>query len=129
MQVSAAVADTSYPASPSLSLDDLDLATIATDQLIALVRSHREGEEYPTAEVLLGNLPKVLRALCDYLLSGEATALDVAYRIASITDIVFRVCSRNGRNRTLIPNTTKNLLYETADTMPIFCRASRIKFL
>ena len=77
-----------YPASPPLSLADLDPATIATDQLIALVRSHREGEEYPTAEVLLGNLPKVLRALCDYLLSGEATALDVAYRIASITDAI-----------------------------------------
>ena len=29
----------------------------------------------------------------------------------------------------LIPNTTKNLLYETAGTMPIFCRASTIKFL
>ena len=53
-----------------------------------MVRSHREGEEYPTAEVLLGNLPKVLRALCDHLLSGEATALDVAYRIASLIDAI-----------------------------------------
>jgi hypothetical protein len=50
------------------------------------VRSHREGEDYPTAEVLLGNLPKVLRALCDHVLSGEATALDVAYRLASLID-------------------------------------------
>ena len=86
MPVSVAVADTSYPAPPSVSLDDLDPATIATDQLVALVRSHRQGEEYPTGEVLLGNLPKVLRALCDYLLSGEATALDVAYRLASLID-------------------------------------------
>ena len=53
-----------------------------------MVRSHREGEEYPTAEVLLGNLPKVLRALCDHLLSGEATALDVAYRLASLIDAI-----------------------------------------
>ena len=53
-----------------------------------MVRSHREGEDYPTAEVLLGNLPVVLRALCDHLLSGEATALDVAYRLASIIDVV-----------------------------------------
>jgi len=53
-----------------------------------MVRSHRAGEEYPTAEVLFGNLPEVLRALCDHLLSGEATALDVAYRIASLIDAI-----------------------------------------
>jgi hypothetical protein len=88
MPVSVAVADTSYPAPPPVSLDDLDPATIATDQLVALVRSHRQGEEYPTGEQLLGNLPKVLRALCDYLLSGEATALDVTYRLASIIDAI-----------------------------------------
>ena len=51
-----------------------------------MVRSHRAGEEYPTAETLLGNLLEVLRALCDHLLSGEATALDVAYRLASLID-------------------------------------------
>ena len=54
--------------------------------MIALAHAHREGEDYPAADVLLGNLPKVLRALCDHLLSGEATALDVAYRLASIID-------------------------------------------
>ena len=80
--------DTRYAAPHPLSLDDLDPATIATDQLVALVRSHRQGEEYPTAEVLLGNLPVALRALCDYVLSGEATALDVAYRLASIIDAI-----------------------------------------
>ena len=53
-----------------------------------MVRSHRAGEEYPTAEVLLGNLPVVLRALCDHILSGEATALDVAYRLASLIDAI-----------------------------------------
>ena len=80
--------DTRYAAPHPLSLDDLDPATIATDQLVALVRSHRQGEEYPTAEVLLGNLPVVLRALCDHILSGEATALDVAYRLASLIDAI-----------------------------------------
>jgi len=30
----------------------------------------------------------VLRALCDHLLSGEATALDVAYRLASLIDAI-----------------------------------------
>ena len=77
-----------YPAPPRPTLDDLDPATVTTDRLIALVRSHREGEEYPTSEQLLGNLPGVLRALCDHLLAGEATALDVAYRLASLIDAI-----------------------------------------
>ena len=80
--------DLPYPAPPRQTLDDLDPESATTDRLIALARGHREGEEYPTAEVLLGNLPVVLRALCDHRLSGEATALDVAYRIASLIDAV-----------------------------------------
>ena len=70
-----------YLAPPLLSLDDLDPESATTDRLIALVRQHRQGEEYPTPETLLGNLPVVLRALCDYLLTGQATALDAAYRV------------------------------------------------
>lgn len=31
-------------------------------------------------------LPVVLRALCDHVLTGQATAMDVAYRLASIID-------------------------------------------
>ena len=77
-----------YPAPHRLTLDDLDPESATTDRLIAMVRSHREGEEYPTPETLLGNLPVVLRALCDHLLSGEATALDVAYRLASIIEVI-----------------------------------------
>ena len=80
--------DPAYPAPHRLTLDDLDPESATTDRLIAMVRSHREGEEYPTAETLLGNLPIVLRALCDHLLSGEATALDVAYRLASLIDAI-----------------------------------------
>ena len=78
--------DTRYADPHPLSLDDLDPESATTDRLIAMVRSHRKGEEYPTAEVLLGNLPVVLRALCDHVLSGEVTALDVTYRLASIID-------------------------------------------
>ena len=33
-----------------------------------------------------------------------------------------------GHGEFIIPNTTKNLLYDTAGIMPIFCRASMIKF-
>ena len=80
--------DTRYADPHPLSLDDLDPESATTDRLIARVRSHRKGEEYPTAETLLGNLPVVLCALCDHVLSGEATALDVAYRLASLIDVI-----------------------------------------
>ena len=91
--------DPVYPAPPRPTLDDLDPESATTDQLVALVRSHRAGEEYPTGEQLLGHLPKVLRALCDHLLSGEATALDVAYRIASLIDAFEGCPERPGARR------------------------------
>lgn len=77
-----------YPAPPRPTLEDLDPESATTDRLIARVRQHRQGEEYPTPEQRLGNLPVALRALCDHLLSGEATALDAAYRLASLIDAV-----------------------------------------
>ena len=80
--------DETYPVPPRPTLADLDPESVTTDRLIALARGHREGLDYPTPERLLANLPVVLRALCDYLLSGEATALDAAYRLASIVDVV-----------------------------------------
>lgn len=67
--------DFTYPVPPRQTLADLDQDSLTTDQLIALVRSHREGEPYPTPDQLLVNLPIILRALTDYLLSGQATAL------------------------------------------------------
>ena len=83
--------DKPYPDPPRPTIDDLDPELTTTDRLIAMVRSHREGQEYPTAEVLLGNLPKVLRVLCDHVLTGQATPLDVAYRLASLIDVVENV--------------------------------------
>ena len=83
--------DKPYPDPPRPTIDDLDPELATTDRLIAMVRSHREGQEYPTAEVLLGNLPKVLRVLCDHVLTGQATPLDVAYRLASLIDAVDNV--------------------------------------
>lgn len=80
--------DKPYPDSPRPTIDDLDPESATTDRLVAMVRSHREGEEYPAADVLLGNLPKVLRALCDHVLTGQASALDVAYRLASIIEAI-----------------------------------------
>jgi hypothetical protein len=79
---------TPYPDPPRPTLDDLDPESATTDRLIAMVGRHRTGEDYPTADALLGNLPLVLRALCDHVLTGQATALDIAYRLASIIDAV-----------------------------------------
>ena len=83
--------DKPYPDPHRQTIDDLDPESATTDRLIALVRSHREGEEYPTAQVL--------RVLCDHLLSGEATALDVAYRIASLIDAFEGCPERPGARR------------------------------
>ena len=80
--------DRLYPAPHPESIADLDPESATTDRLIAMVRSHRKDRDDPDAETLLANLPVVLRALCDHLLSGEATALDVAYRLVSIIDAV-----------------------------------------
>jgi hypothetical protein len=80
--------DKPYPDPPRPTLADLDPESATTDRLIAMVRSHRQDRDDLDAETLLANLPVVLRALCDHLLSGEATALDVAYRLASIIDAV-----------------------------------------
>ncbi len=70
------------------TLDDLNPESATTDRLVALVHSHHEDEDYPTPEPLLGNLPVALRALCNHLLTGPATAIEVAYRLASIIDAV-----------------------------------------
>ena len=44
------------------------------------IRANALHKEYLTAEQLLGNLPVVLRTLCDHVLTGHAS---VAYRLAS----------------------------------------------
>lgn len=82
-----------YPAPSRPTIEDLDPERATTDRLIAMVRSHRTGDDYPTPEQLLGNLPVALRALCDHLLSDNATALDAAYRLASIIDAI-KGCQR-----------------------------------
>lgn len=80
--------DPAYPAPHRLTVDDLNPESATTDALIAMVRQHRQDEEYPTPEQLLANLPIVLRALCDHVLTGQATAVDVAYRLASIIEAI-----------------------------------------
>lgn len=82
------MSDSNYPPPPRPTLDDLDPESVTTDALVALVHQHRAGQDYPTPEQLLANLPVALRALCDHLLTGEATALDVAYRLASLIDAI-----------------------------------------
>ena len=77
-----------YSDPPRPTIDDLDPEIATTDRLIAMVHNNRAGEEYPAGEQLLGNLPKVLRALCDHVLTGQATALDIAYQLASIIEAI-----------------------------------------
>ncbi|HRF63897.1 MAG TPA: hypothetical protein PK708_13570 [Candidatus Competibacter sp.] len=84
-----------------------------TDRLIAMVRSHRQGEEYPTVETLIGNLPTVLRALCDHVLTGQTTALDVAYRLASIIEAV-----EGGKNQPPLTKRTLALGDGPRDNLP-----------
>ncbi|MCP5451351.1 MAG: hypothetical protein H6972_12555 [Gammaproteobacteria bacterium] len=79
---------TPSPAPRRRTVDDLDPESATTDALIAMVRGHRQGEESPTPEQRLGNLPLVLRARCDHVLTGQATALEVAYRLASIIEAI-----------------------------------------
>lgn len=62
-----------------------------TDELIAQAHANREGETYPTPERLLANLPEVLRALCDHVLTGDATIHGVAYALASLIDAIENV--------------------------------------
>ena len=78
----------SYPRPHSTSLAGIDPATATTEQLIALARSHRQDPDYPTGEQLLANLPVTLHSLGDYVLSGQATALAVAYSLASLIDAI-----------------------------------------
>ena len=59
-----------------------------TDELVAMARANRQDEPYPTPERLLENLPVVLRALCDHVLSGEADVFHTAYAIASLIEVI-----------------------------------------
>jgi len=62
-----------------------------TDELVAMARAHRQGEEYPTPEELLRNLPRMLRGICDFVLSGEADVFHTAYAIASLIEVIEHV--------------------------------------
>jgi hypothetical protein len=62
-----------------------------TDRFVANAHANREDEDYPTADRLLENLPVMLRGPCDYTLSGNANALDIARALASVIDVVVTV--------------------------------------
>ena len=68
-----------------------------TDELVAMARAHRQGEEYPTPEELLRNLPRMLRGISDFVLSGEADTFHIAYAIASLIDVVEHTQTQGNR--------------------------------
>ena len=59
-----------------------------TDDLVAQAHARRQGIPYPTGDQLLENLPTLLRALCDFALSGTANTGELAYGLASIIDAI-----------------------------------------
>lgn len=59
-----------------------------TDDLVTQAHAHRQGIPYPTGEQALQNLPTLLRALCDYALSGKASTGELAYGLASMIDAI-----------------------------------------
>ena len=61
---------------------------VSTDLLVELAHGNRTGAEYQDEATMLANLPIVLRAICDYVLSDEAKVLDVAYALASLVDAI-----------------------------------------
>ncbi len=56
-----------------------------------MVRAHREGKEYPTPEELLRNLPRMLRGISDFVLSGEADIFHTTYAIALLIEVTEHV--------------------------------------
>lgn len=74
-----------------------------TDELVALTRTHRQGEAYPTLERLIEDLPVVLRGLCDEVLSGEDEAYPIAYVIASLIEVTGQT-----KAEALLPDTSQH---------------------
>ena len=62
-----------------------------TDKLVAMARTHREGRAYPTSKERRRNLPRMQRAISNFVLSGEADALHTAYAIASLIEVTEQV--------------------------------------
>ena len=65
-----------------------DMDEVTTDFLVELAHGNRADTEYQDDLRLLENLPVVLRGVCDYVLSGDAEVLDVAYALASLVDAI-----------------------------------------
>ncbi|MDM8565110.1 hypothetical protein QUF74_05600 [Candidatus Halobeggiatoa sp. HSG11] len=62
-----------------------------TDDLIAEVHANRQTEEYPDSQMLLHNLPVLLRGLCDFVLTEESSKIEIARALASVIDAVENV--------------------------------------
>jgi hypothetical protein len=61
---------------------------MTTNDLIADARANRTTEKYPDSQMLLKNLPVLLRGLCDFTLSEDSTKVEIARALASVIDVV-----------------------------------------
>ena len=77
-----------YPDSASPDHRQPRPESATTDRLIALVRQSPRGRGLPHRLKLCSATCRGPARPCDHLLSGEATALDVAYRLASLIDAI-----------------------------------------
>jgi hypothetical protein len=68
---------------------------ITTDNLIADAHTNRKEEMYPDMPTLFINLPVVLRGICDFALTNEATKEEIARALASVIDVIENVGSKN----------------------------------
>ncbi len=62
-----------------------------TDELIAEAHDNRQSEGYPDSQMLLTNLPVLLRGLCDFTLTEDSTKIEIARALVSVIDAVENV--------------------------------------
>jgi len=93
--------------------------TPTTNDLIAGARANRTTEIYPTNQMLLHNLPILLRVLCDFILTENSTRIEMARALASVIDAVENGC---GGFRFTLP-TLRSLSPISTNTCPIFFKS------
>ena len=82
-----------YPIGPTDSAEP----PLTIEDWVVQAHANRQGIPYETGEQLLERLPERLRALTDYVLSGQAKTGEVAYAVAALIDSVENAPTRDRR--------------------------------